>query len=217
MEIVRFAPPGNPRGRRLVVMLPGADIRPGDFESEGFVPALRERSWPADAVALDLDLADYIEPGFPAQLHESVVAPALRQGYTRISLMGISLGGMGALLYARAHPKLAGSVILLAPFLATRGTIAEVVAAGGLAAWQPGRPTTAGFENSLLAWLQSPRFQAPILPRVILGYGTEDRFAAASVLLAAMLPRERVIAISGGHDWPTWERLWRRIVDTALQ
>lgn len=215
METARFAPPGDRMGRSLVVMLPGAHIRLGDFESEGFVPALRERSWPADAVALGLDLADYVEPDFPARLHDCVVAPALRQGYARISLMGISLGGMGALLYAGAHPELTGGVILLAPFLATRGTIAEVVAAGGLGAWEPDPHVPANVERGLLAWLKSPAFKAAIRPRLILGYGTEDRFAEASMLLAGVMPPDRVIAAAGGHDWPTWVRLWRRILDEA--
>src|ERR1700737_4830152 len=149
MDVARFAPPGDPAGRSLVVMLPGAFMRPSDFESEGLVPALRDCAWSADAVALGLDLADYVEPDFPARLHEHVVAPALGQGYARISLMGISLGGMGALLYARAHPKLTGGVILLAPFLATRGMIAEIVVAGGLAAWEPGSHVPAGVERDL--------------------------------------------------------------------
>src|SRR5579859_7541910 len=155
IEIAHFGPPGDRAGRSLVVMLPGAYMRPGDFESEGFVPALRERGWPADAVALGLDLADYVEPDFPERLHERVVTPALEQGYARISLTGISLGGMGALLYARAHPDLTGNIILLAPFLATRGTIAEVVAAGGLAAWEPRPHVPVGVERGLLVWLKS--------------------------------------------------------------
>jgi pimeloyl-ACP methyl ester carboxylesterase len=213
MEIVQFPSPGESAGRSLVVMLPGAHIRPGDFASEGLVPALRERSWPGDAVALGLDLADYIEPDFPARLHEDVIAPALQQGYARISLMGVSLGGMGALLYARAHPELTGEVILIAPFLATSGTIGEVVAAGGLAAWQPRSFVPGDIERGLLAWLKSPEFAAAIRPRLILGYGTDDRFAEASLLLAGVMRRERVISMTGGHDWPTWRRLWRRILD----
>jgi pimeloyl-ACP methyl ester carboxylesterase len=211
--VTHFAPPGNLTGRSLVIMLPGAYIRPSDFESEGLVPALRERSSFADAVTLRLDLADYVEPDFPAQLHEGVIAPALRQGYARISLMGISLGGMGALLYARTYPEHTGSVILLAPFLATRGAIAEVIAAGGLAAWNPGQDVQGNIERGLLAWLKSPAFEAAIRPRLILGYGTEDRFAAASTLLAGVMPSDRVIAVAGGHDWTTWVRLWRRILD----
>jgi hypothetical protein len=66
MEVARFARPGDPTGRSLVVMLPGAHIQRRDFDSEGFIPALRQRFPLADAVALGLDLADYVEPVFPA-------------------------------------------------------------------------------------------------------------------------------------------------------
>jgi hypothetical protein len=122
---------------------------------------------------------------------------------------------MGALLYARAHTELTGGVILLAPFLATRGTVAEVVAAGGLAAWEPGSHVPVGVEHDLIVWLKSPGFQAAIRPRLILGYGTEDRFAEDGLLLARAMPRGRAIAVAGGHDWATWGRLWRRILDEA--
>jgi pimeloyl-ACP methyl ester carboxylesterase len=215
VELERFAQPGDPIGRDLAVMLPGAHIRPGDFASEGFISALRGRRPHADAVAVGLDLADYIEPDFPARLHDRVTAPALRQGYGRISLVGISLGGMGALRHARRYPAQAASIVLIAPFLATAGMIAEVTAAGGLAAWNPGPDVDGDLERGLLAWLKSPGFAA-IRPRLVLAYGTEDRFAAASVILASVMPVERVIAIAGGHDWPTWLALWRRILDVEL-
>src|SRR5260221_4806438 len=137
MEVARFARPGDPTGRSLVVMLPGAHIQRRDFDSEGFIRALRQRFPFADGVPLGLDLSDYVEPDFPAQLHDGVIAPALRQGYAPFPLVGISLGGMAALLYAAGYPDHAGNIILIAPFLATRGTIAEVNMAGGLAAWDP--------------------------------------------------------------------------------
>jgi pimeloyl-ACP methyl ester carboxylesterase len=213
MEVARFARPGDLTGRSLVVVLPGTHTQRRDFDSEGFIPALRQRFPLAEALALGLDLADYVEPDFPAQLHDGVIAPALRQGYAHISLVGISLGGMGALLYAAAYPDHAGNIILIAPFLATRRTIAVVTMAGGLAAWGPGADTPGDIERGLLAWLKSSGFAATIGPRLILGYGREDRFAGASTILARVMPSERLIAIAGGHNWTTWLRLWRRILD----
>jgi hypothetical protein len=62
-------------------------------------------------------------------------------------------------------------------------------------------------ERGLLAWLKSPGFAATIRPRLILGYGRQDRFAGASTILARVMPSERVIAIAGGHNWTTWRRL----------
>ena len=49
-------------------------------------------------------------------------------------------------------------------------------------------------------------------PAVYLGCGRDDRFATASALLAARLPADRVATAEGGHDWPTWTRLWETIL-----
>ena len=212
MEAHQFGATDDRNGRRLLVMLPGAHMRPEDFATEGFVSALGERGCPLDATALRLDLADYSEPDFPDQLHEIVVAPALTLGYVGISLLGISLGGMGALLYARRRPEVARRIVLLAPFLATRGTIAEVVAAGGLTSWQSARRGPDNLERGLLGWISSPDFVASIAPRLLLGFGSEDRFAEASLLLARLIPREQLVTEPGWHDWPCWRRLWNRIL-----
>ena len=107
-------------------------------------------------------------------------------------------------------------LILLAPFLGVRGTIAEVMRAGGLAGWQPGAIKPDDDERRLLAWLKAYAPAAPASPRIYLGYGTEDRFAPASQLMAERLPPAQVVATPGGHDWATWLRLWRRLLNQDL-
>jgi len=49
-----------------------------------------------------------------------------------------------------------------------------------------------------------------------LGFGRSDRFCAAHELLAATLPPESVDVIDGGHDWPTWFRLWENFVSSRF-
>ena len=46
-----------------------------------------------------------------------------------------------------------------------------------------------------------------------LGLGRQDRFADRHALLAAVLPAGDVDWVSGGHDWPTWRRLWDNFLD----
>ncbi|HLZ64830.1 MAG TPA: alpha/beta fold hydrolase [Aliidongia sp.] len=196
--------------RRLLVMLPGADMSAEDFRTHGFFAAVRERGLPVDMTAVETGMEAYLDGLSVPPLHEQVIAPAHAAGM-RIWLVGISLGGMGALLYARAHPELIAGVVLLAPFIGSRGLIAEVERAGGLRHWRPASGETETNERRLLAWLGAGEG----LPDMRLGYGTDDRFAAAHRLLAALLPADRVATAPGGHDWPTWRCLWQEMLPTA--
>jgi pimeloyl-ACP methyl ester carboxylesterase len=199
-------------GRILLVALPGAYMAPEDFAAAGFDRMLLDRSQPVDLLATGIDGSLYLENRVPERIHAEIVLRARGRGVRRIWLLGISLGGMGALQYLRAYPGEVEGAILIAPFLATRGLIAEVARAGGLSAWRPGPSAPGDIERPLLLWLGAQDFAAPGAPRLYLGCGREDRFAAASTLLAARLPPERVVAAEGGHDWPTWARLWQQIL-----
>jgi pimeloyl-ACP methyl ester carboxylesterase len=213
MYAIHDAAPVTGADRVALVMLPGARDRAQDLVEQGFVRALRQRDLAVDAVAVDIHFDHYLEHSVGAQLEQDIIAPLRESGLSRIWLMGISLGGTGALSYVREHSGAIEGVILLAPFLGTRGLIAEIARAGGLQHWQPGAIAPEDEERRLLAWLRQYRAGDPVLPRICLGYGTEDRYAPASVLLAQQLPEEQVMTIPGGHDWPTWLKLWERWLD----
>jgi pimeloyl-ACP methyl ester carboxylesterase len=218
--MVRLSPfyvraPGDAGDRVLLVMLPGAQIRPQDFAERGFVAALHARHRGVDVAAVDADLGAYLDGDLAERLHEDVLGPAATAGYARIWLMGVSLGATGALLYARAHPGRVDGIILIAPFLGTRGLVAEAMAAGGLAAWKPGAIAAGDRERALLAWLKSSPLGRAARPSLHLAYGSGDRFADASLLLAGRMPTRRVIVGEGGHDWPTWTALWHALLDRA--
>jgi pimeloyl-ACP methyl ester carboxylesterase len=183
--------------RPLLVMLPGADMRVEDFRTQGFFDAVRKTGRAVDMIAVETGMDCYLDGVTVAEL-EAVIPQR------PVWLVGISLGGMGALLYAQAHPERVAGVVVLAPFIGSRGLIAEVERAGGLRHWRsaPDEPLTD--ERRLLAWLG-----AGTLPKIHLGFGTEDRFAGAHRLLAALLPPDRVLTAPGSHDWPTWCRLWQ--------
>jgi len=189
----------------LLVMLPGADMHAEEFQANGFLggDGPVDEIDPVDRIAVETGMECYLDEVSVALLHDQVIAPAHARGTVRIWLVGISLGGMGALLYAQAHPDRIAGTILLAPFIGSRGLIAECERAGGLRHWHPADLSTA--ERRLLVWLGA----AKGLPDMYLGYGSDDRFAAAHRLLADLLPTERVVTVPGGHDWPTWRALWQ--------
>ena len=201
-----------PSERVLLVMLPGAGIAAQDFAAQGLVTAAKQGMPMLDVIALRPDLELYLEGNIAPVLHDGVIAPALASGIRRIWLLGISLGGMGALLYAREHPELVEGVVLLAPFLGTHGTIAELTQAGSFNDWVAKRSGATAPERQLLTWLQGHLATGAKLPRIFLGHGERDRFADGHRLLAAQLPASQVVRVNGGHDWAAWTQAWEAIL-----
>lgn len=193
----------------LVMFLPGFDMRAEDFARHGFVDRTRHDLPEADILIAEPDLDLYLEGTIGTQL--AALLHSAASGHRRVWLAGISLGCFGALLLAESLVPIEG-IVLLAPFLGTAGLIAEIHRAGGLRAWEPGALAQDDYERQLLARLKSYGPQPEQWPALWLGYGRSDRFAAASRLLAELLPPSRVFEIEGAHDWPSWARLWDRIL-----
>jgi pimeloyl-ACP methyl ester carboxylesterase len=199
--------------RVLLLMLPGAKNTPRQLAENGFIRALRERELAVDVLALDAHADLYLDRGQVERLLHDTLDEARAHGYRRIWLLGISLGGTGAMLCATQRTAEIEGMFLLAPFLGTRGIIAEVEAAGGLQRWQAGEIGSRDLERALLEQIQQSQFGSREFPPIYLGYGNEDRYRAASILLSERLPQHRVSVMAGGHDWETWIVLWRGLLD----
>lgn len=201
---------GTGRTSTLVVFLPGRGGTLGAFEREGITATLREAGVRADTVELDAHLGYYLKKTAVEQLRDEVLLPARQQGYRRIVLVGISLGGLGALLTERDHPGSVDALVLLAPYLGKQEKFFDgIAAAGGPAAWASGRDPRAGsVEEQLWTFLGT---RTPALPPTWLLSGTEDAYARGHRLFATLLPAGRVTTIAGGHDWAAWRALWREV------
>jgi S-formylglutathione hydrolase FrmB len=199
----------------LLVFLPGAFLEPEAFEREGFVAAVRERDVAADVMLVDANVSYYYDQSFVQRLSDDVLAPAKARGYGAIWLVGISIGGFGALTHELCRPGLVDGIVALAPYLGRRPVGAEIHKAGGLRAWKaPEAPADDEIDRKLWPWLQRyayPEESRP-LPPLYLGYGLSDRFAPNHQLLAEALPQGHVFTTEGGHDWPQWSTLWRRML-----
>lgn len=199
--------------KTLLVMLPGSYSLPEEFRSEGFVDIARAHHLAADLRLVDAHVRYYQNRSVVDRLAEDVMRPARAQGYRRIWLVGISIGAVGAMLYADAHPEDVDGVVLIAPYLGTQLTADEIKRAGGLARWPSPEVTPGDIDTILWHWLQgqtSPTSGVKKLP-LFLGYGEEDRFRYNDEVLRAALPPGRVFTAPGGHDWPAWRSLWERI------
>jgi hypothetical protein len=227
MPVLRQPWPGPGRAETLVVMLPGAYSLPQEFIDEGYVRALRERGVAADVLIADAHLGYFNDRSVLRRLRDDVIAPARAQGYRRLWLVGISLGGFGALAYASVHGRDAAvgvdGVLAVAPYLGSRRQQGDMLAAGGPLAWtrsiaateqpalEPVSPEAG--ERALWRWLATPPADAP---PVHLGYGRDDRLADGHRLLASVLPADRVITVPGGHDWPPWRAIWQQWLQRGL-
>lgn len=189
----------------LVVFLPGIGDFAADFESRGFIDALLGSAVPADALAADAHYGYYARRSLHERLAADVVLPARARGYREVWLVGISMGGIGALSYLVHHPGHIARALLLAPYLGEREWIREVTD-GELA--PSSRDDARAHVQKLWHWIGDHAREQPMRPKLYLGYGLGDRFAAANALFARHLPDEHVLTVTGGHDWRTWKRLW---------
>jgi len=203
----------------LVVMLPGAASRPEEFESEGLVEAMHARGVAADVLLVDAHPGYYRERSVIERLHADVIAPAQAQGYRHIWLVGISLGGFGAMIYTAERPQGISGIVAIAPYLGEPATLESIRAQGGLKSWRapPGPLDPRDIGTPLWRWLQ-PYALAPApasRPPLYLGYGLDDRLRPGHDLLAAALPADHVFTAPGGHDYPAWRAVWAQALDAA--
>jgi len=205
------AVPGR-QAETLWVLLPGRGDPVTSFADHGFVGDARAAGVAADMVAVDAHAGYYAKNTIVERVWADVLAPARARGYRHIWLVGISLGGLGALSVVREHSDGVEGVLLIAPYLGPEDLIGEIEAAGGPARWHAADPGQ-GFPR-LWTWLAGhgdagARFPPPFSP-LLLGFGAGDRYVGGQRLLAGLLPADRVVVIPGGHDWSTWRQLWRR-------
>lgn len=190
---------GNRGESAYALLLPGRGDRPSDFQRAGFPQALVDAGFPGEIVGADAHLRYYLKRTAIPRLREDVIVPR----YPRKPwIVGVSMGGLGALLYEKEHPDTAAGLVLLAPFVGDRKLVREIKAAGGLASWEPGAIGPDDWQRELWAWIKDGGLAR--VP-VYLAWGASDRFAEGDALLASMLPAERVVEIPGGHTWWTWK------------
>lgn len=211
---VRTQVSGNGSGDELVVFLPGRWSLPEEFEREGLIEIARKK-WPdARLVTPDLHIGYYKNQTMIQRLHEDIILPARHSGVKTIRLVGVSMGGMGALVYDLEHPGEVTEIYLLSPFLGEEQALAEIAAAGGLAKWNPGTPSAEDFSRRLWAGLRTKWLREGKRPLVYLGCGTEDRLASSNKMFAReFLEQSDQTWIAGGHDWLTWRSLFKNMVD----
>jgi enterochelin esterase-like enzyme len=210
-SMIDAAQPGR-SAPTLLVLLPPAYGDPGDFVRAGFVAAVRERRLDIDLAFAPLELRDVADRTLLTHLHQELLAPARAERRT-LWLGGISFGAFLALSLAQRHPGVLDGLLALAPYLGTHLVTGDIARARSLHAWDPGELAADDEERRVWRFIQAQGVGG--LP-IHLGIGREDRFAERHRLMAAALEPGSVDVVPGGHDWPTWRRLWERFLERRL-
>jgi pimeloyl-ACP methyl ester carboxylesterase len=205
---------GPQRSQCLVVFLPGFGDDDHAFVDHGFVDALRARGMRIDTVSADATFGYYMRNTIVTRLHADVLDPARQAGYRQIWVVGVSMGGLGALLLAKEPETPIAGVYLLAPYLGDEDILHEIDQSGGVARWNPGPVRPEDYQRDLWRYLQST-VGDPAGSRIYLGAGDSDKLEHGHRLLASILPTGHVFRVGGRHDWGPWATLWSDFLDRS--
>ncbi len=206
------------RAQRVVVMLPGRGDDLAGLQKQGTAQII-QTEWPdADVVLAGLTMPYYKAGNATRRLHDEVIVPLKQQGYRQVWLAGISLGGMGTLLYDQAYPGQVDGMLLLSPYLGDRAIQQEIRNAGGLAAWMPGPVQAMGpdtFQRELWRYIKQWSTDPDRTGTVWLAYGADESFRDAIELMSAQLKTDHVRMLPGHHNWKLWNPALHQLLRSA--
>jgi hypothetical protein len=213
-----FVMRGPEHARGVIVLLPGVGDRPQAFFKQGFLDALKRHAPDYDVVGADAHFGYYRRRSVLRRLEADVIGPLAERGYRELWLVGASMGGHGAIAYARTHPEQITGLMLFAPYMGPTDVIAEVERAGGLCAYQdlPHDDTVDGFARANFLWLKQVTCDGPDKLPIWLAVGDEDRLLPVDRLAADALSDEHFLVLPGGHGWEVWTPAADRLAECAF-
>lgn len=199
---------------RMIILLQGKGGGNKIFESHGFIDEMVKRNLSFSLAAPDAHFGYYFSRTLVDRLKIDVIDPAKLDGYTEFWLVGVSMGGLGSLMYAKEHPEDIKGIYLISPFLGYEEIIDEINNAGGIKRWEPDiyNPDD-DWQRMFWHWLKLNGDNKNMLSNIYLGYGAEDSFIEAHQLLKSILPVENSFSIPGGHTVEVMKELWLVFLD----
>jgi hypothetical protein len=197
--------------KNLIILLPSFGGEGAHYKESGLIKTFRDKGGEAHLKILDVKPSLYLGSKIIDLLKTEVITPAKKAGYEKIYLVGVSMGGHGALLYTTNYPEEIEGTVVFAPFLSGPRMRSSIEKVGGIEKFE--KCPFIGWDYACNMWLMlkdyisSPKNKR----RLILCYGTEDEFAKQNRILADMLPPVLVLTVPGGHDWKTWKKLWIKV------
>ena len=200
-----------------VVLLPGRFSKPEKFVEKGFLAESVALRPDIELIAADAHLGYYNDKTVVDRLREDVIQPLLDRN-REVWLVGTSLGGLGSMIYTRAHPDHVTGAVLLGPFLGREDLVQTLKDAGGPVAWDPSPTLERDTLEGLWLWIADTFGAEDADPpvEIRLGYGDKDRFLDATQVFETLLDPKDVVVAPGGHDWKVWRGLWAEMLERDM-
>jgi len=203
---------GKKPKKHLVILLSGRGASFDYFERQQWVAYAEQGTDDTDFVAPFLHYGYYMSGSVVSRLHEDIILPAKQQGYQTISLVGISMGGVGCLFYSYKYPDDIDRLYLFSPYLGKDDVLRQIRADGGLQKWHIRMEDEADWNYYIWQRLQQIVSDPVSRQKIFLGYGNNDKLKGHDLLAAAM-PANHVISLPGNHDDVTFTKLWQTMVE----
>ena len=208
----------DPEVRRscLIVMMPGMLNVPDTYVERGLIPDIVATSQRCDLVSVDAHFGYYRHGNVAERVGEDILGVAERRGYEEVWLLGSSMGAMGAMRVARAHAERIDGIVLFGPWFGDESVIRAIAEAGGLAEWHgpDEAPRDDVSPEALWAWMRGYATSPEDMPPLYIAVGESDGMRPGAELLRPHLPPGHFGLAEGGHEWATWQVLWRRLLVT---
>jgi hypothetical protein len=213
LSIKLYPGTGKGKGNTLVVLLPTVAGNGRLYEKQGLIDICRKHGAIVDIMSINVQPTLYLNKRIVEKMKSRVIEPAKSSGYEHIYLLGTSLGGHAALIYAIAYPDDIEGLFLFSPYISDPFVTDIISEAGGLLVWDEcplyAWEYSCKLWKSIRSYLSDPERRAS----VFLGYGMEDRFVKSCEVLAEVLMPENVFTEPGGHSWKTWQKLWEKTLN----
>ena len=196
--------PGN---KQLIILLHGLGGSAGNFQKYGVVTQLRDCAPDANILGANSHFGYYRERVIIERLRQDLIEPAFAEGVTEVWFLGVSMGGIGALVYREAYPQEVGGAILMAPYIGEKDKLMAY-------AEDPQNFRETSSSDLLFLW-DSLTASNPPNESITLAFGEQDGSNWQHNWLAQMLPKSQVISMPGGHKWKIWKDLWPQAIERS--
>ncbi len=155
-----------------------------------------------DVLYVDAYLAYYRNHSLPVRLENDVFSQI--SDYKKKVILGVSMGGFGAVLSARDFNDQVDGLVLVAPFLGDEEVLKRIAAAGGVRRWQM-QDSSEQYER-LWSWIKANANSPLLSEHTFLLTGDQDAMYESHQLLRPLLRNGYFRVVHGGHKWKVWNR-----------